>query len=307
MRWRSYIGPLLLVLVSFVIGGWLGAVVGLAGVAAVLLGQDPRRLLVVSLACVVLAMVTWVIGNIDVTGISFTLVTGNPWPNQVRADGSHPAPGGRLRRADRGGARMRDPRELLWFMQVGQRPWRELHWLSLMPATHVTSLGSPTPPEAVTHVPSRYRQPTTRFIEAGAMAWLRDLDRAQTDVDWVASLEPFSLTTGQAARFARRHRRRLSVLMWHNFERHRSTSCRATATPGSPPATPTSSSASSTPAVATSSRWGWSPSGLTACCPGSTRPSSPRPRCRWRSRWSRSSPRCATTRASTGCCSRSTR
>lgn len=110
------------------------------------------------------------------------------------------------------------PREILWFMQVGQRPWRELHWLSLMPDTHVTSLGSPTPPEAVTHLTSRYRQPTRRFIEAGAMAWLRDVDRAPTDTDWVASLEPFSLTTGQAARFAERHRRRLAVLMWHNFK-----------------------------------------------------------------------------------------
>ncbi|MFN8195056.1 MAG: glycosyltransferase family 4 protein [Nocardioidaceae bacterium] len=109
-------------------------------------------------------------------------------------------------------------RQLLWLMQVGQRPWRELHWLSLMPYTHVTSVGSPTPPEAVSHIASRYRQPTTRFIEAGAMAWLRDLDRAPTDVDWVSSLEPFSLTTGQAARFARRHRRRLAVLMWHNFK-----------------------------------------------------------------------------------------
>lgn len=114
-----------------------------------------------------------------------------------------------------GGASMR---EILWFMQVGQRPWRELHWLSLMPDTHVTSLGSPTPPEAVTHLTSRYRQPTRRFIEAGAMAWLRDLERAPTEVDWVSSLEPFSLTTGQAARFAREHRRRLAVLMWHNFK-----------------------------------------------------------------------------------------
>jgi len=111
-----------------------------------------------------------------------------------------------------------DERSLLWFMQVGQRPWRELHWLSLMPGTRVTSLGSPTPPEAVArHVTSAYRQPTKRFIEAGAMAWLRDVDLAPTDVDWVSSLEPFSLTTGQAARFARRHDKRLAVLMWHNF------------------------------------------------------------------------------------------
>jgi phosphatidyl-myo-inositol dimannoside synthase len=108
-------------------------------------------------------------------------------------------------------------RRLLWLMQTGQRPWRELHWLSLMPDTSVTSLGSPPPPERVAHVPSRYRQPTKRFIEAGAMAWLRDMADAPVNVQWVASLEPFSLVTGQAAKFARRHPCRLAVLMWHNF------------------------------------------------------------------------------------------
>jgi glycosyltransferase involved in cell wall biosynthesis len=110
-----------------------------------------------------------------------------------------------------------EPRSVLWFMQIGQRPWRELHWLSLMPQTRVTAIGSPPPPERVEHVPSRYRQPTKRFIEAGAMAWLRDLDDAPVDSDWVASLEPFSLVTGQAAKFARRRQNRLAVLMWHNF------------------------------------------------------------------------------------------
>jgi phosphatidylinositol alpha-1,6-mannosyltransferase len=108
-------------------------------------------------------------------------------------------------------------REVMWLMQTGQRPWRELHWLSLMPGTRVTAVGSPRPPEAVAHVPSRYWQPTERFIEAGAMSWLRDLDRAPQDTDWIASLEPFSLVTGQAARLARRRRQRLAVLMWHNF------------------------------------------------------------------------------------------
>jgi phosphatidylinositol alpha-1,6-mannosyltransferase len=115
------------------------------------------------------------------------------------------------------GDRRHHGRSLLWLMQTGQRPWRELHWLSLMPHTSVTSVGSPAPPERVAHVRSRYRQPTRRFIEAGAMAWLRDLDDAPVDTDWVASLEPFSLVTGQAARFAGHHRCRLAVLMWHNF------------------------------------------------------------------------------------------
>lgn len=109
-------------------------------------------------------------------------------------------------------------RNILWTMLVKQRPWREMHWLDLMPDTHITAVGSPRPDEPVSFVESRYRQPTRRFIEAGAMAWLRDLDRAPTDVDWVSSLEPFALITGQAARFARRHDLPLAVVMWHNFK-----------------------------------------------------------------------------------------
>jgi phosphatidyl-myo-inositol dimannoside synthase len=109
-------------------------------------------------------------------------------------------------------------RRLLWAMQQGQRPWRELYWLSLMPDTEVTAVGSPQPSEQVSFVPSRYRQPTERFIEAGAFAWLRDLDRVGPEYDWYSALEPFSLVTGQVARMARRRRGRLAVLMWHNFE-----------------------------------------------------------------------------------------
>jgi phosphatidyl-myo-inositol dimannoside synthase len=115
-------------------------------------------------------------------------------------------------------------RRLLWLMQVGQRPWRELYWLSLMPRTAVTAVGSPKPPESVTWVESTYRQPTDRFIEAGALAWLRDLDRVQLTeasgrpaFDWVTALEPFSLVTGQAADLAGSGRAQLAVLMWHNF------------------------------------------------------------------------------------------
>jgi len=115
---------------------------------------------------------------------------------------------------------MSDPtgdRRLLWAMQQGQRPWRELYWLSLMPGTQVTAVGSPRPPEQVEFVPSRYRQPTDRFIEAGAFAWLRDLGAVGPSYDWYSALEPFSLVTGQVARLARRRRARLAVLMWHNF------------------------------------------------------------------------------------------
>jgi phosphatidyl-myo-inositol dimannoside synthase len=108
-------------------------------------------------------------------------------------------------------------RRLLWAMQRGQRPWRELYWLSLMPGTSVTAVGSPQPPEQVSFVESRYRQPTERFIEAGAFAWLRDLDRVGHGYDWYSALEPFSLVTGQVARMARRRRSRLALVMWHNF------------------------------------------------------------------------------------------
>ena len=109
-------------------------------------------------------------------------------------------------------------RRLLWAMQRGQRPWRELYWLSLMPDTRVTAVGGPRPPEDVDFVASRYRQPTQRFIEAGALAWLRDLDLVDSHpYDWLSALEPFSLVTGQMARLARRRRSRLAIVMWHNF------------------------------------------------------------------------------------------
>jgi len=108
-------------------------------------------------------------------------------------------------------------RTLLWAMLRGQRPWRELHWLSMMPSTRVTAVGESRPPDAARFVPSRYRQPVGRFVEAGALAWLRDLRSVDGSFDWMASLEPFSLVTGQVAREASRRRSRHAVLVWHNF------------------------------------------------------------------------------------------
>jgi len=113
---------------------------------------------------------------------------------------------------------MNRSRSLLWAMLRGQRPWRELHWLSMMPATSVTAVGEPpAPPEDVAFVSSRYVQPVARFVEAGAFAWLRDLDRAPGSYDWMASLEPFSLVTGQVSAEARHRGARQAVLVWHNF------------------------------------------------------------------------------------------
>ncbi len=113
---------------------------------------------------------------------------------------------------------MTQDRSLLWAMLRGQRPWRELHWLSLMPGTTVTAAGEgPPPPDAVRFETVRYRQPVSRFVEAGALAWVRDLRTVRGTFDWMASLEPFSLVTGQVAAEARRRRAKQAVLVWHNF------------------------------------------------------------------------------------------
>jgi glycosyltransferase involved in cell wall biosynthesis len=66
-------------------------------------------------------------------------------------------------------------------------------------------------------LPGRYRRPIRRFVEAGALAWQRDLDRVRPDFDWVASLELCSLVSGQAGRWARRHGVRQAVVTWENL------------------------------------------------------------------------------------------
>ena len=106
--------------------------------------------------------------------------------------------------------------DIQWLMLPGQRPWRELHWLSLMPGARVTAVGDPRPPEAVPFVGRPYRRPTDRFVEAGALAWLRGLDSVPGGDEWVASLELCSLVTGQASVLARRRRQRQAVLVWAN-------------------------------------------------------------------------------------------
>jgi phosphatidylinositol alpha-1,6-mannosyltransferase len=88
--------------------------------------------------------------------------------------------------------------------------------MTLMPDTEVTALGRPAPHGSEHWQAMRYRRPVRRFVEAGALAWMRDLDRVPPDYDWVASLEMCSLVTGQVSRWASRHRVRQAVLTWEN-------------------------------------------------------------------------------------------
>lgn len=115
--------------------------------------------------------------------------------------------------------RMTETRRLLWTSLADQRPGRELHWMTLMPGTRVTAAGRPHQFGAETWYPVHYRRPVKRFVEAGALAWMRDLDQVSGDFDWVASLELCSLVTGQASSFARRRRLRQAVLTWENDPR----------------------------------------------------------------------------------------
>ena len=113
-------------------------------------------------------------------------------------------------------------RELLWLSLPDQRPRRELYWMSRMPGTHVTAMARDEPFGDLTWMPTTYRRPVTRFIEAGAFAWAQGLDEQleRTRPDWVASLELCSLVTGQLS--AQRRRRpglRQAVITWENLPR----------------------------------------------------------------------------------------
>jgi phosphatidylinositol alpha-1,6-mannosyltransferase len=114
-------------------------------------------------------------------------------------------------------------RELLWVSLPDQRPRRELHYMSLMGDTHVTALARDEPVGDLTWIPSTYRRPIKRFIEAGALAWVKELpDQDPAEFDWVASLELCSLVTGQASRWRTRTsgRRPLqAVVTWENLAR----------------------------------------------------------------------------------------
>jgi phosphatidyl-myo-inositol dimannoside synthase len=104
---------------------------------------------------------------------------------------------------------------IAWLMLPGQRPYRELHWLSLMEDVDVVAVGTPRPPEPVEFVDRPYRRLTRRFTEAASLAWIRGIE-ATPATDWIASLELCSLVSAQAAGLARRRRVRQAVLVWGN-------------------------------------------------------------------------------------------
>jgi len=105
-------------------------------------------------------------------------------------------------------------------MLPGQRPYRELYWLSLMPGADITAVGAERPAEAVAFARRPYLQLSRRFVEAGALALMRGLRTSPGDFDWIASLELCSLITGQGTGLARRTATRQAVLTWGNDARN---------------------------------------------------------------------------------------
>lgn len=93
--------------------------------------------------------------------------------------------------------------------------------MSRMPDTKVTALAAHRPAGDITWEPATYRRPIKRFIEAGALAWVRDLDRLNPgDFDWVTTLELCSLVTGQSANWRKRGSGRMplqAVVTWENL------------------------------------------------------------------------------------------
>jgi phosphatidylinositol alpha-1,6-mannosyltransferase len=110
-------------------------------------------------------------------------------------------------------------RRLLWVSLADQRPRRELYWMSLMPGTRVSALAAERPVGDIEWLPATYRRPVRRFVEAGALAWVRELEALPPAYDWCASLELCALVTGQTTAYARRHRLRQAVLTWENDPR----------------------------------------------------------------------------------------
>jgi glycosyltransferase involved in cell wall biosynthesis len=110
-------------------------------------------------------------------------------------------------------------RRLLWVSLADQRPGREMSWLARMPGTKVAALAPADPGGDIEWLPATYRRPVRRFVEAGALAWVRELAEVAPAFDWCASLELCSLVTGQVAEHVHRHRLRQVVLTWENDPR----------------------------------------------------------------------------------------
>ena len=113
---------------------------------------------------------------------------------------------------------------MLWVSLPDQRARRELYWMSRMPGTRVRAMARQEPVGEIDWIPSTYRRPIRRFVEAGALAWVRGLDEQDPrEYDWVTSLELCSLVTGQASRWRRDARsggagRPLqAVITWENL------------------------------------------------------------------------------------------
>lgn len=107
---------------------------------------------------------------------------------------------------------------MLWVSLPDQRPRRELYWMSRMPGTAVTALAAQEPVGDITWVPSTYRRPVKRFVEAGALAWVNRLEQQEpASYDWVTTLELCSLVTGQASKWRRGSQVRQAVITWENL------------------------------------------------------------------------------------------
>ncbi|MDF3044969.1 MAG: glycosyltransferase [Ornithinibacter sp.] len=112
-------------------------------------------------------------------------------------------------------------RHVLWGRLPDQRPLRELYWLSRMPDTTVTEVGSPRthgPDAGIGYVDRPMRRPVKRFVEAGALGWIHRLGTVDPrPYTWVASLELCALVTGQLSAYASRHGLRQAVVTWENL------------------------------------------------------------------------------------------
>lgn len=119
---------------------------------------------------------------------------------------------------------MRGPRDpnLLWLTLPGTRPGRELSWLAGMGSSSVRAVGEQPSGDPVPFHLHRYRRLTDRFVEAGALAWFRDLGRLEPDpaVDWIGGLELVSLVSGQVMSLSRRLGARSFFLTWGNDARN---------------------------------------------------------------------------------------
>jgi glycosyltransferase involved in cell wall biosynthesis len=109
---------------------------------------------------------------------------------------------------------------ILWLTLPESRSYRELYWLYRMPSASVSAVGETATGDPVPFTIRPYKRLTRRFVEAGALAWFRDLDSVPGGHDWIGSLELCALVTGQAARLAHRRGARHAVLTWGNDPRN---------------------------------------------------------------------------------------